>query len=823
MGVQSPGVQATPWVNRMAAAIRRNLPHGARLPRLDWEARHRAVVVVAALQGLVAVWFGVWQDWDPVVALAEGLAITLIALAAWPAWGGRRWRSGLAAFSCVAASAAFVQFSGGYIEAHFHFFVMVALIALYQDWVPFLLAIFFVALDHGVVGTLQPTWVYNHHAAWNSPWEWGAIHASLVLAECAALVSTWNVAERAAGETTMVLEAAGEGIIGVDTHGRIRFANSAGCALSAMPAPDVMGAAWDDAFPSSLGWRVDWQGPAASGELLFDAKHSVVAVAWSRAPMQQAGITRGSVITLRDTTEWHARERDLRNARDEARKADLAKSRFLANMSHEIRTPLNAVIGMSELLLDTNLEGRQVEYARTIKTSGEHLLLVINDILDFSKLESGSVQMELAPVNVANLIEDALDLVAVPARQKGLDLGCIMEPDVPAGILGDEGRLRQVLLNLLSNGVKFTSAGSVFAHVSVTEQQGAKQLRIAVKDTGIGIPPDRYDRLFKSFSQVDASTTRTHGGTGLGLAISRSLIRAMGGDITVDSKPGQGSEFVVTLPIQVASAPSSELDGVHLERLDGLRVLVVDDTEPNRTIMRNQLKPYGAVVHEVASGIAAVEFLKEHTVDVVILDYHMPGMDGVAAGQAVRQLPGGKDLVMILATSVASPPTKHVAALKFQAVLTKPIRKATLLSALVGEFKSSPQAGPRALTAGPLQILLAEDNPTNQLVAQRMLESMGYHADVVSNGVGAVEALEHHSYDLVLMDLQMPEMDGFEATKRILAMTNRKPLIVALTANALEGDREACLAAGMDDYVSKPIRVDELRRVLAEATKRAKT
>jgi two-component system sensor histidine kinase/response regulator len=651
---------------------------------------------------------------------------------------------------------------------------------------------------------------------------------------------------RLSNSLRLLLESAGEGIYGIDAEGRCTFMNGAAAHALGVDVTEALGQILHPQFHHT---RADGshyapaEGPIYSvlrgdgssrveSEVMSRADGSSFPAEYSAFPVLDGGVVTGAVITFNDITERKQIESDLAAVSAQASEASRLKSEFLANMSHEIRTPMNGVIGMTGLLLDTRLDAEQREYANTISISADSLLTIINDILDFSKMEAGKMEIESIDFDLRLVVEDAAHLVAARAAEKNLELAVMVDPETSVMVRGDPGRIRQVLVNMLGNAIKFTEAGEVVLRARMLEDHGGTAVvRFEVADTGIGIEPDQQLRLFESFTQADASTTRRFGGTGLGLAICKQLVERMGGEVGVQSEPGRGSTFWFTLGLAKTAGVQTPATPDRTA-LRGVRVLIVDDHRTNRVILEQNLKVWGARVESfarVSDALAGLADAAGHAdpFRLGILDYQMPEMDGIELAATIRRDPGFAQMGLVLLTSSAATGDSRTARQSgIDAFLSKPVRISELYGCLAAVLSPSVTADParrsepdgsNGAPAPPHgRVLVVDDNPVNQRVALRMLEKRGHVVDVADNGVEAVAAVARSTYDAILMDCQMPEMDGFEATRAIRRRegTERHTPIIAMTAGAMTGDKEKCLASGMDAYLSKPIKADTLAAMI---------
>ena len=774
------------------------------------------------------------------------------------------WRI-LVSVSLTTYSYLFVLISGGSIEMHFHFFMIMAVLVVYSDWRLGWLVLVLTALHHVILNYVRPDWVYfygrNDFAivAHGIPVAVMAVFTtmlcqnqrrSVAILEDTRRAQEQDLIKRREAEETLreseeksryIIDSAADAIVSIDDENRVREFNPAAEQLFGFTAAEIAGESLARLIPEPVrdGHHTELQhdqrrAPNGRDQQLVGLTKSgheiLLEASFSRFEAHGRSFLMG---VLRDITQRKAVEAELAATHDRAIEASRLKSEFLARMSHEIRTPMNGIIGMTGLLLDTEMTLVQRHYSHTVKKSADALMTIINDILDFSKIEAGRLRLEPVPFDLMVAVEEVGELLSGAAQEKGIDLIVRVSPELPRHLVGDPGRIRQILINLVGNAVKFTAQGHVLVSVECDAPTGPDALlRFAISDTGIGIPEDRMADIFDRFTQVDASSMRRHGGTGLGLAISRELVTLMGGALRVTSRPGEGSTFWIEVRLPIA-AEGPRLPTLAPE-LSGIRALIVDDNSVNRQVLRERLLSWRMRPDDVESAERALVALRK-AVDggdpygIVLTDFEMPDGDGAMLARAIRLDPALGDVAVVLLTSVDQQGSaEQLQAAGFSACLVKPVRVSLLMDALLVVLGTSPEGRnsglvtqetlmaqrserPRVLYApGPpvhARILVAEDNPVNQQVAAAMIERLGPRVDVAANGKEVIELLALLPYDLVFMDCEMPEMDGYAATTEIRRRNvgGRRIPIVAMTAHAMEGDRERCLAAGMDDYITKPV------------------
>ncbi len=853
-----------------------------RLLAVEWLAG-----IVAALWISPRTWAGQFSQTHLHVwaAVLLGGAIVAFPIALVGTRPGKTSTRHMVAAGQMLFGALLIHLTGGRIETHFFIFGSLAFLAFYRDWRVLITASLVVAVDHLVRGLFWPESVYGVLAA--SLWRtlehagWVIFEDLFLIAACTrGIQEMMSIAERQAQlesvnagieaqvrDRTADLTTSEErfrtlsgsapvGIFKTDAEGSLVYVNARWQELTGLTMEEARGQGWsrmlhpEDRDAVLASWA-GYAGTDGGYEREFRIRTPRGAEKWVHA--RAAGVRAGGgavtehVGTIEDVTARRGSEAVLREAKQAAEDATRAKSEFLANMSHEIRTPMNGVIGMTGLLLDTRLSPEQRGYAETVRSSGEALLTLINDILDFSKIEAGRMEIEVIDLDLHVAIEEAVTLLAERAHAKHLELACLVQHDVPRALRGDPGRLRQVLVNLLGNAIKFTVSGEVILRARLVETADSGVLvRFEVTDSGIGMTPEVAARLFRPFSQADGTTSRKFGGTGLGLAISKQLTGLMGGDIGVDSAPDKGSTFWFTVRLQ-RQAEDSEPLPPPTANLRGLRLLIVDDNAANREILKEQTRSWGMASELAESGPQALELLRAAAArgrpfQAAIVDMQMPGMDGITLAHAIKKDTCFAPLRMIMLTSMGMRGQAEASRKAgFAGFLAKPAHPSQLFDCLATVMSGGVEKGPARKNTSlvtrhslreakaarnRLRILVADDNETNQMVAVQMLQKLGYQADVAANGLEAVEALGRIRYALVLMDCQMPEMDGFGATRAIRqaeASRGTHTPIVAMTANAMKGDREKCLDAGMDDYLAKPVKTDEIRWALDRWIARAET
>jgi len=835
--------------------------------------------IVAALTISPLSWQGRESQTHPHVWLAIflGGAITIFPVALaflQPGKAITRYTIGAAQ---MLMSGLLIHLSGGRIETHFHIFGSLAFLAYYRDWRVLIPATIVTGLDHFIRGMYWPDSIYGVMAA--SPWRtlehvaWVAFEDIVLIAAC---IRSLNETRSIAGHTAQlevtnqiiedkVVQRTAEvveseerfrllmdgvpdyAIVMLDAQGRVISWNEGAKRIHGYTANEIIGKsasqfyAEDECEDGKLeqvlesaratgrledeGWRVCKDGTRFWANVVLTALYDT------------NGQLRGFSKVTRDITDRKRTDEELLAAKEAAEDASIAKSQFLANMSHEIRTPMNGVLGPMGLLLDSKLTGQQRELTEIARSSAESLLGIINDILDLSKIEVGKLDIEPIPFQLLMAVEETASMMAGRAEEKGLDLIVRCPPEVPRAVVGDPGRIRQVLANLVSNAIKFTAQGHVLINIENEAQTaGEVTLCFTVEDSGIGIAPDKIEHVFGRFNQADTSTTRRYGGTGLGLSISRQLVELMGGEIGADSTPSEGSKFWfrLRLPLQ-SDAPVIEMPDANL---DDVRILIVDDNAVNRLVLHEQLNNWRLRNDSCASSKEALEILRAAQAagdpyQIAILDHQMPDMDGEMLGKVIKADPLLSDIVLVMLTSLGHKgDAVRLKAAGFAAYLVKPARQSELLGTLVNVWNShNAHVSSELVTRHSLaesqhphtarrwdgtRVLVVEDNIVNQKVATMILQSFGCRVEVAANGREALTSIDALPFDVVFMDCEMPEMDGYEATAEIRRRDDdkRELPIIALTAKATKGDRERCLESGMDDYMSKPVRSEDIQAVL---------
>jgi PAS domain S-box-containing protein len=805
------------------------------------------------------------------VAIYQGGVIVLLPLAAVLAMPGRPITRHLIAAAEMLMSSLLIEVSGGHFETQFHIFAVLAFLSFYRDWRVLVTASIVTCADALLGGNFSPHAIYGGLAV--EPWRW-LQRAGWVLFVDSLLIyfisrsrqELMAIATRQAkledlnhqikGEISqrtidlqeseeMFRSLSGASPVGIflDGLGSCIYANKRLGEIYGIPSESILGKGWlHNIHPDDRNRIVDAGLSALRGDREIALQYRIVTpdggIRWvstrtARLP-SRTGLRAVFVGTVDDITERKRMEEELARGRDAAIEGARIKSEFLSNMSHEIRTPLNGIIGMSGLLLDTKLNAEQREFAETVRSSSDALLTIVNDILDFSKIAAGKMVFEEIDFDLLAMAESTVELLAGQAHKKGVELVLFIDPEVPCALRGDPGRLRQVLTNLLGNSIKFTPKGEVVLSITaeaVTEEDA--RVHFEVHDTGIGISPEVQRRLFQPFSQADGSTSRKYGGTGLGLAISTQLVEAMGGKILVESELGKGSTFHFTARFgrsaAVAYTPPKRIT------LNGLRALIVDDNATNRLILHHQLAAWGVDSYAVENGAEALAALRAQVstqpYDVALLDFQMPAMDGVELAREIRIEPALNGTRLLMMSSAGERSDIDRQATSIDRWLTKPVKRAKLYEALTAlgpdEFGASHQVPhngqghaapirPMSELRKKIRVLVAEDNAVNQKLALLQLKKLGFSGDTVGNGLEAIEVLRQVPYQVILMDCQMPEMDGYAATMEIRRRESGKPrtVIVAMTAHVMEGDREKCISAGMDDYICKPVKMEELEAMM---------